>query len=632
MARLRIETAPEITVFDEAFIVKAAANATAPLIQFQNASGNVGNISASGVLTVASVIASSAGTSSTDLATRGYVESLAAGINWHEGVAAATTTALPSCVYGNGTAGVEAYLEASVNGAFPTIDGITVESLWRVLVKNQADAKQNGIYQLYTVGSESTKWKLVRSGDANNSIAGQVAPGDSVYVLSGTTNANSGYALTSIGTGTNRAIIIGTDNITWTLFAGAQTVLAGNGINKIGQTYSVLAEPSKGITVTSNGVALSTVTTNTSSGSNTTSFLSNISLDAYGRVDNKEFSSVSFSGYATLASPTFTGTVTIPEGASISGFAPLANATFTGTITLPATTAIGNVTATEIGYVDGVTSAIQTQIDLKAPLANPTFTGTVAGITKSMISLGNVDNTADTAKPVSTAQQTALDLKSNIASPTFTGIPTAPTANAATNTTQIATTAFVRAEVAALVNSAPGTLDTLGEIATSLANNASLSTTLTDAIGLKAPLASPTFTGTVTLPTGTVTSAMILDGTIANADISATAAIDQGKIADTEINAQVASYTLVLADKNKLVEISNASANTLTVPPNSSVAFPIGSTITILQTGAGQCTLTAGAGVTVNGTPGLKLRTTWSSATLIKRATDTWVALGDMVA
>jgi hypothetical protein len=125
---------------------------------------------------------------------------------------------------------------------------------------------------------------------------------------------------------------------------------------------------------------------------------------------------------------------------------------------------------------------------------------------------------------------------------------------------------------------------------------------------------------------------MIAEGTIVNADISATAAIEQNKIADTILNQQAASYTLVLADKNKMVEISNASANTLTVPPNSSVAFPIGSTITILQTGAGQCTLTAGAGVTVNGTPGLKLRTTWSSATLIKRATDTWVALGDMVA
>ena len=209
-----------------------------------------------------------------------------------------------------------------------------------------------------------------------------------------------------------------------------------------------------------------------------------------------------------------------------------------------------------------------------------------------------------------------------MASPALTGIPTAPTAAAATDTTQIATTAFVRAEVAALVNSAPGTLDTLGELAASLANNASLSTTLTDSIALKAPLASPTFTGVVTLPAGT----------ISNADVSSTAAIEQNKIADTLINAQAASYTLVLADKNKLVEMGVGSGNTLTVPPNSSVAFPVGSTITILQTGAGQCTLTAGAGVTVNGTPGLKLRTQWSSATIIKRATDTWVALGDLVA
>jgi hypothetical protein len=148
----------------------------------------------------------------------------------------------------------------------------------------------------------------------------------------------------------------------------------------------------------------------------------------------------------------------------------------------------------------------------------------------------------------------------------------------------------------------------------------------------KAALNGPTFTGTVTLPANTVTSAMIAEGTITNDDISTTAAIDQSKIADTTINAQSASYTLVLADKNKLVEMGVASGNTLTVPPNSSVAFPIGSTLTILQTGTGQCTLTAGAGVTVNGTPGLKLRTQWSSATLVKRATDTWVALGDLVA
>jgi hypothetical protein len=102
-------------------------------------------------------------------------------------------------------------------------------------------------------------------------------------------------------------------------------------------------------------------------------------------------------------------------------------------------------------------------------------------------------------------------------------------------------------------------------------------------------------------------------------------------------NAQVASYTLVLTDKDKLVEVSNASANTLTIPLNSSVAFPVGSQITILQTGAGATTVNVTAGVTLNATPQgtanqAKLRAQWSSVTLIKRATNTWVALGDLQA
>lgn len=62
---------------------------------------------------------------------------------------------------------------------------------------------------------------------------------------------------------------------------------------------------------------------------------------------------------------------------AVTGLAPTAGPTFTGTVVLPATTSIGTVSSTEIGYVDGVTSAIQTQIDTKAPLASPTFTGTV---------------------------------------------------------------------------------------------------------------------------------------------------------------------------------------------------------------------------------------------------------------
>lgn len=98
-------------------------------------------------------------------------------------------------------------------------------------------------------------------------------------------------------------------------------------------------------------------------------------------------------------------------------------------------------------------------------------------------------------------------------------------------------------------------------------------------------------------------------------------------------NAQTGtSYTLVLADSSKLIEISNASPITLTVPLQSSVAFPVGAQIQILQTGAGHITVAGASGVTVNANPGLKLRGQWSAATLIKRASDTWALIGDVTA
>ena len=99
-----------------------------------------------------------------------------------------------------------------------------------------------------------------------------------------------------------------------------------------------------------------------------------------------------------------------------------------------------------------------------------------------------------------------------------------------------------------------------------------------------------------------------------------------------QFNQQTASYTLVRADRSKLVEINSASATTLTVPADNSVNFPVGTEVRVLQTGAGQITLTAAAGVTINATPGLKLRAQWSSANLVKRAANTWVALGDLSA
>ena len=107
----------------------------------------------------------------------------------------------------------------------------------------------------------------------------------------------------------------------------------------------------------------------------------------------------------------------------------------------------------------------------------------------------------------------------------------------------------------------------------------------------------------------------------------------QGVPSLTPIIQKTASYTLsALTERDDLIEMSNASATTLTIPLNSAVAFPIGTSIDILQTGVGQVTIAGDAGVTVNATPGLKLRTQWSSCTLFKRATNTWVVYGDLSA
>lgn len=100
-----------------------------------------------------------------------------------------------------------------------------------------------------------------------------------------------------------------------------------------------------------------------------------------------------------------------------------------------------------------------------------------------------------------------------------------------------------------------------------------------------------------------------------------------------EFVAKTDSHTLVLADGGKVLEMGKATAQTVTIPTNATAAFPVGSTITILQTGAGQVTIAGASGVTVNAA-GSRLKTTqqWSAATIVKRAENTWVAFGDLTA
>lgn len=321
------------------------------------------------------------------------------------------------------------------------------------------------------------------------------------------------------------------------------------------------------------------------------------------------------------------------------------------------------LTTTELNYVDGVTSAIQTQLNSKAPTANPTFTGTLSAADISIsgnLTVGGTTTTVNAQDLVvsdpliyigedNTANVVDIGIVGSFNDGTYqhTGIVRDASAG------KWKLFKGVTDEPNTTVNFGQGSLDTLavGTLETS-------NLTATGAVNFTGA----TITGLSTLPSQTGNSGKYLttNGTAASwATINATPAFDDltdvtitsatandvmyfngttwvnryVNAIPTVINAQTGTtYTLVAGDAGDVVEVNNASAITLTVPTNASVPFAIGTQITILQTGAGQITVSGAGGVTLNSTPGNKLRAQWSSATLLKRATDTWVLIGDLTA
>ena len=126
---------------------------------------------------------------------------------------------------------------------------------------------------------------------------------------------------------------------------------------------------------------------------------------------------------------------------------------------------------------------------------------------------------------------------------------------------------------------------------------------------------------------------MIADGTIVNADINTAAAIALGKIADATIDIKTGNYTLQLTDKNKFIKMNiTSTANTVTIPLDSTVTFPEGAQIHIIQYGSGKTQVVGASGsVIIYATPGAYLRAPYSSATLLKcAAANTWILMGDL--
>jgi hypothetical protein len=162
-------------------------------------------------------------TNPTEAATKAYVDQVTASINFHAPVTAASTANLAT-TYSNGTSGVGATLTADTNRAFNTLDGATVIVGNRVLIKNQTDQKQNGIYTLTTNGSGSVPWVLTRAIDNDNNPAGEMANGDIVFVQGGTLNIGKTYVnACPVG-----AITIGTTNIVWSEFTASLPPQSGN--------------------------------------------------------------------------------------------------------------------------------------------------------------------------------------------------------------------------------------------------------------------------------------------------------------------------------------------------------------------------------------------------------------------
>lgn len=251
-----------------------------------SASVTFSNITATGIVTLAEDPESAL-----QAATKQYVDNIAAGVHFHQSVAAATTTNL-NAAYDNGTSGVGATLTKNGNGSINgTIDGATLVAGDRILVKSQTTATENGIYTITDLGGINHSWELTRATDADNSPVGELSYGDFCFVMGGTVNAGYGY----INNSTANPIVIGTDNVTYTAFNAAQTLTNGSGINLVSNVLSV------------------------------------------------------------------------------------------DTTTIQAR--VADVSDTEIGYLNGVTSAIQTQIDTKAPIDSPTFTGTVT-LPNNTVALG----------------------------------------------------------------------------------------------------------------------------------------------------------------------------------------------------------------------------------------------------
>jgi len=289
----------------------------------------------------------------TDAASKAYVDNTASSLNVHPAATVATTTSL-TVVYANGTTdtngglGIGATLTNNGTQAALVIDGHTCAVGDRILVKNQSNPIQNGVYVVSNIGSSTSNWVLTRASDYDDSVSQSpplVVAGDYVFVTGGTTQAGSSWVQNGLGTGTNNTILIGTNNINFGQFSAAAIYTPGTGISIVGNSIS------------NSGVTSLVAGTN-----------------------------ISVSGA--------TGAVTI----SLTGTVPNAtNAVLAATATAVSTSASSSATAYPIPFVNGGTLLTNGSLTYQAStgtLTATTFSGALTGNAQTATSAASATNIA----------------------------------------------------------------------------------------------------------------------------------------------------------------------------------------------------------------------------------------------
>ncbi len=246
-------------------------------------------------------------------ATKEYVDTIAAaGLHYHDPVRVEQEGNL-SATYDNGTAGVGATLTNNSTQAALVIDGVTLSLNDRVLIYEQTDATQNGVYTVTDTGSASTNWVLTRSTDTDSyapSDPNSFGKGDAFFVLEGNAGAGELYVMNTEGT-----ITFGTTNITFTQVAATAVYSAGNGITLTGTVFA--ADAGTGVTVDGSGINIgqavetsSDVTFNTVTADLTGDVTGNVTGDVTGNADTataletaRNIGGVSFDGTASINLP-----------------------------------------------------------------------------------------------------------------------------------------------------------------------------------------------------------------------------------------------------------------------------------------------------------------------------------------